>query len=843
VEKTKSGLGDRVVSDAGISSAVALNFDGVTKTYPGVRALSDVSIEFRAGAVHGLVGENGAGKSTLMGIGAGSVEADTGEVRIGGTLLDRPSPVLARQLGLAIVYQEPALMPDLTVAENIAIGTEKETRPGWWSAPRHANEILAAWTKHRDIDPTLPVRDLGPDTRFIIEISKAFAQSPRVLLLDEPTEHLAADDVVILFEQIRALAARGTAVVYISHRIPEVLQICDQISVLRDGVLQGHFDAAGVTQDQIVNRIVGRALDTEFPSKRSAEAPLGEPLLAAASLRSERFHDVDLDVHAGEIVGLAGVEGNGQRELIRALAGLVPAQGELRVDGDTVRLGNNAAASQSGIAFVPSDRHREGMFNSLGVRENIATGSLKRYADLGFMRAGKERTAILERVRALDVKAPTIETTVDSLSGGNQQKTVFGRVLEREPRVILADEPTQGVDVGARLEIYRLIRDAVDAGACAVIVASDGAELEGLCDRVLVFSRGQIVKELTGDEVTEQKMTEAALTSTTSRTSEVTVKDESPLRRFFRGDLAPPLVTLAVAVGLGIYTSTQNSFFLTGAAFTGILTLFAALAFASMAQQVVLVAGGIDLSIGPLMGFLTMVASFVIVPERSHLALALGWLLLIAIALAVGTFNWAPTMVGIPPFLTTLVTYTGLQGLSLLLRKNVGGEINLDVLNSIATKIGFVPWAAIAAVVIGLGLECTLRRTTWGVSLRAVGSSPEHAHAVGIRVGLIQLTAYLVGALLVFLASLLLMTQVGAGDPTAGIGYTLTSITAVVIGGASIFGGRGAFVGALAGGFLIVLINASVTFLNLNTAWQTYMLGILTLLAAGIYSKVRDVNA
>jgi ribose transport system ATP-binding protein len=843
VSKSISGSDERAAGNDAATAPVALSFEGVTKTYPGVRALSDVSVEFRAGEIHGLVGENGAGKSTLMSIGAGSVEADHGEVRIAGSRLDRPSPMLARQLGLAIVYQEPALMPDLTVAENIAIGSEKEGRPGWWSAPRHAEEILAAWTRHRQIDPTLPVRDLGPDTRFIIEISKAFAQRPRVLLLDEPTEHLAADDVVILFEQIRELAARGTAVVYISHRIPEVQQICDRISVLRDGVLQGTFEAAEVTQEEIVNRIVGRSLETEFPSKRSATAPLGEPVLAASGLRGERFEGIDLEVHAGEIVGLAGVEGNGQRELIRALAGLVPAQGELRVDDRSVRLGNNAAASASGIAFVPGDRHREGMFNSLGVRENIAAGNLKRYSDFGFMRAGKERSAIVERVRSLDVKAPSTETTVDSLSGGNQQKTVFGRVLERRPRVILADEPTQGVDIGARLEIYRLIRDGVDAGSCAVIVASDGAELEGLCDRVLVLSRGQIVKELSDEEVTEQKMTEAALTSTTSRTSEVTVKNESPLLRFFRGDLAPPVITLAVAVGLGIYTSTQNSFFLTGAAFTGILMLFAALAFASMAQQVVLIAGGIDLSVGPLMGFIAMVASFVIVPERSQGALALGWLLLIAIAFSVGTINWAPTRVGIPPFLTTLVTYTGLQGFSLLLRKNVGGEINLDVLNSISTKIGFVPWAAIAAVVIGLILEYVLRRTTWGVSLRAVGSSPEHAHAVGIRVGLIQLTAYLAGAGLVFLASLLLMSQVGAGDPTAGISYTLTSITAVVIGGASIFGGRGAFVGALAGGFLIVLINASVTFLNLNTAWQTYMLGILTLLAAGIYSKVRDVNA
>jgi ribose transport system ATP-binding protein len=829
--------------EGGRAAGSALSFRGITKTYPGVRALDDVSIDVAAGEVHGLVGENGAGKSTLMAVGAGSLEADAGAVRIGGELLERPSPVLAREMGLAIVYQEPALMPDLTVAENIAIGTAKEERPGWWSATRYAEGVLSAWTKSRKIDPTLPVRDLGPDARFIVEISKAIAQQPRVLLLDEPTEHLAADDVALLFEQINLLAAGGTAVVYISHRIPEVMRICQRISVLRDGVLRAVLEAEGVTQDEIVGQVVGRALDTEFPAKRPPKEPLGTPVLEAKGLHGDRFTDIDLTVHAGEIVGLAGVEGNGQRELIRSLAGLIPAGGDLLVGGGKVRLGNNAAASDRGVAFVPSDRHREGVLSGLGVRENIAIGNLVNYADTGFVRGARERRAIAERIRGLAVKTPTMDTPIESLSGGNQQKAVFGRLLEREPRVILADEPTQGVDVGARLEIYRLLRNAVSAGACAVIVASDAAELEGLCDRVLVLSRGRVVRELNGADVTEQKITEAALTSTTSRNVEVATKSESRLMRFMRGDLAPPAVTLAITAGLAIYTATQNSYFLTGAAFTGILSLFATLAFAGMAQQVVMLTGGIDLSVGPLMGFIVMVSSFVIVSGKSQALLVLGWLLLIVIALAVATINWAPTTLGIPPVLTTLVTFTALQGLSLLLRKTIGGQINPNVLETLSAKVGFVPWAAIVAVVLGLGLDYALRRSTWGVSVRAVGSSAEHAHAVGIRFRLIQWSAYLLAGLLVFLASLMLMVQVGAGDPTAGVNYTLVSITAVVIGGASIYGGRGAFLGALAGAILIQIINSSVTFLALSTAWQTYMLGFLTLLAAGIYSRMRDVNA
>jgi ribose transport system ATP-binding protein len=825
------------------ASQVALRFSGITKVYPGVRALSDVDLVVRTGEVHGLVGENGAGKSTLMGIGAGSLRADEGEVEIAGTRLDRAIPDLARDLGLAVVYQEPALLPDLSVAENLAIGVAPKNRPGWWSTSAWANDILAPWAGRRTIDPALPVRDLGPDIRFIVEISKAMSQSPRVLLLDEPTEHLAAADVEILFQQVRELAAAGTAIVYISHRIPEVQQISDRISVLRDGVLLDTYEADSVSQEEIVTAIVGRSLDAEFPPKRPAGEPLGEAVLSARGIEGDRFASLDLDIHAGEIVGLAGIEGNGQRELIRALAGLIPAGGELSVAGDPVRLGSNAGISNAGVAFVPSDRHREGILSILGVRENIAIGSVGDYAQAGVVRSGVEHDAVAARIDGLGIKTPSMETRIDSLSGGNQQKAVFGRVFERHPKVILADEPTQGVDIGARLEIFRFLREAVAGGAGALIVASNGAELEGLCDRVLVMSRGHVVCELTESNVAEQRMTEAALTATTSRAEDVTVKPQSRVRRFLRGDFAPPAIVLTVAACLTAYTSTQSSYFLTGSAFTGILMLFAALALASMAQQVVMIAGGIDLSVGPLMGFLVVIASFVIIPEQSQALLIVGWLLLVGIALTVATVNWFPTLLGVPPFLTTLVTYTALQGLSLLFRKHVGGEINLDVTTFVMSKIGWVPWAAIFAIVLGVGLEIVLRRTAWGVKLRAVGSAPQRAHAVGIRVAWIRLTSYLAAGALVLLASLLLMAQVGAGDPSAGVTYTLTSITAVVLGGASIFGGRGAFIGALGGAILIGLINASVSFLSLNTAWQTYLLGGLTLLAGGAYSKARYTRA
>jgi ribose transport system ATP-binding protein len=822
----------------GASVDGVLRFVAIDKRFPGVHALSDVSLEVRAGEVHAVVGENGAGKSTLMAIAAGSLTADAGEVWIAGEHLDRPSAERARELGLAIVYQEPALLPDLTVAENIAIGSAKARRPGWTRARAFAAEALAPWSRNRRIDPALPVRELGPDVRFMVEISKALAQRPRVLILDEPTEHLAADDVEILFERIRSLSERGTAIVYISHRIPDVRAIADRISVLRDGVLQGTFAAADVTESDIVNRIVGRPLETAFPPKASWR-DAAAPILSVQELSGPRFTDFSIQLRPGEIVGLAGVDGNGQREIIRSLAGRLPARGTVHVDGSELRTGSNAAAASAGLGYIPADRHAEGVFGDLGVRENVMVKALGSVAVAGFVQPGRERRAARERMQAHAIKAPSLETPMDSLSGGNQQKTVLARVLQGRPKVILADEPTQGVDVGARIEIYGILREAVADGAGALVVSSDGAELEGLCDRVMVVSRGQVVRELAGDELTEQNMTEAALTSTTSRGVAVTERRDSRLRRFLRGDLAPAAVLAAVIVALGAYTATQSEFYLTGRNFNGFLTLFAALAFVALAQQVVMLTGGIDLSVGPLAGFLLVVASFVLVDGQPTVLVGLGWLLLLVIAAAVAVLNWAPTVLGIPPFLTTLVTFTALQGLSLLLRPLPDGVISPSVTEVVSTSIDFFPVAAVVAIVLALLLEVALRRTTWGVQLRSVGSDPQAARDVGIPVRRVQLSAYLAAGVLVLLTAVMLIAQVGSGDPAAGTSFTLTSITAVVLGGASIFGGRGAFVGALLGALLIQQINTSTVFLELETAWQTYLLGILTLAAAGLYSRAR----
>ena len=519
-----------------------LQIDGVTKIFPGVRALDNVTFSVLAGEVHGLVGENGAGKSTLMAVASGALVPEQGRVVING-VETRGDTDEARRLGLAIVRQEPALMPDLTVAENLYLGVPEEQRPSLMRTSEWAYQLLRQWSDNVAIDASERVLSLNPEQRFIVEIVKALAAKPKVLVLDEPTEHLLAEDVDRLFERIRKVTASGCAVVYISHRIREVQKIANRLTVLRDGQGQGTYDAAGLSEQQIVELIVGGALDREFPAK--AGNGRTSMVLDVVSLRGAGFTDVSLQVREGEIVGLAGIDGNGQREFMRALAGLARSRGSVNVNGKPAKLRNSQAAAASGIRCLPGDRHREGIFGDLSVRENFSIRSLPFDSIKGWISQRSEARRTRLALTGFAVKTPSVETPIRSLSGGNQQKLVLASVLASKPEVLLVDEPTQGVDVGARMEIYKVLRQAAATGTAVIVVSSDAMEVAGLCDRVLIFSRGHIVKELRDAAVSENNITSAVLTATTERE-----RGSASIAGFWKwasGDWAP-LVMLALAV-------------------------------------------------------------------------------------------------------------------------------------------------------------------------------------------------------------------------------------------------------------------------------------------------------
>jgi ribose transport system ATP-binding protein len=825
-----------------------LQLSGMWKRYPGVDALKNVSFAVEAGEIHALLGENGAGKTTLVGVASGSIVPDEGVISIRGAIVPKMTPLAARRLGVAIVHQEPALLPDLTVLENMVLGVPRQFR----AADGRSD---AKWARREldrvgcSVDLGSRIEDVGVANRQLIELAKAFAADPAVLILDEPTAPLGAERVERLFQLVREAAARGAAIVYISHRLPEVRAIANRVTVMRDGAVRGTFGMGDVTDQDLVELIVGRALETVFPPK--SEAGPDAPVLEVSRASGRGFENVELAVRPGEIVGLAGIAGNGQTEFLRSMAGLVQASGEVRLAGNLVHFAGPAGARAAGISYVSADRHNEGVFKTMSVRENTALSALEKFERGRLLNRGAEVQAV-ERLRTqLAIRTPSIETAVGNLSGGNQQKVVMARSMLAEPALLLVDEPTQGVDAGARVEIYAILRRIAASGVPVVVLSSDGLELEGLCDRVYVFSRGLVVAELKGLEVTERQIARRMVMATTHRRADN--KDAAApagasavkrrLRRFARNDWFPSAILLVVMLVLGVYTYSVSPKVLSPFNIGSALTLLAALAFMSLGQTTAIMTGGIDISVGPLAGVLVCIASYFVIQGSSGPLILAGLALMLVVAIAVGSVNGTLVRFGrFTPVAATLTTYIALQGVALLLRPVPGGSILQSVAEMIQTKIGPIPISFLVAVIVAIGAEVVLLRSRAGLALRAVGSSEKAAHRVGVPVSRTFVLAYVVSAIFVFLGSVLLMAQVSIGDPVAGIQYTLWSVTAVVLGGTSLFGGRGSYIGSLLGAALIQQILNATVFLGLSQAWQYWFLGLLTLIAAGVYSQARRVR-
>ena len=820
----------------------ALRLTEVRKAFGAVHALKGVSLEVNAGEVHALLGENGAGKSTLMAVAAGSLQPDDGVVEIGGERLDAASPSAAQALGLGVVYQHPALAEDLTVVENMALAVPRSMRPSIGRANAWARERLE--TIGAKIEPTSRVSELSAAEGQLVEIAKALALEPKVLILDEPTAALDAEEVRHLFDQVRAIRARGTAIVYISHRIPEVREIADRLTVLRDGEARGTFGVDEVDEPTILKLIAGRALAAVFPDKLASGSE-GATVLEVAELSGEGFDDVSMRVREGEILGVAGVAGNGQRELVRALAGLGTSHGTVTVNGRQVSLANPRRAQRDGIFFVSADRQREGLFPALSVRENAVASSLQQFTSFGFVGGGREDAAVAEQERELAIKAASPEADIGSLSGGNQQKVVFARAMLGRPKVLVCDEPTQGVDVGARVEIYRLLRELAADGCAIVVCSSDALELEGLCDRVMIMSRGQVVGALEANDVSEETITGTAITSTQARKERAREERRSVgfFGRFLRGDGVATPVLAAVIVVLAIITAGQNGDFLTSFNIENLLLLSTALILVGLGQLIVLVTAGVDLSVGPMMGLGLVILTGFATDSGGTGGFLLGLGLALAAGAGIGLINGGLVQFAkINAVIATLATFIGVQGIALLINPVPSGLFSGKATETLMQTVGGIPIVFIVVVLIGLGAEFVLRRTRFGVGLRAVGSDEAAAHRMGLNVGLTKILAYLLCALFATLASVMLAVQIGTGDATAGQSYTLQSIAAVVLGGASIYGGRGSFAGTVLGALLLTEMINAITFLELSDAWQYFFPGAIILVAAAIYARVSRIR-
>ena len=615
---------------------------------------------------------------------------------------------------------------------------------------------------------------------------------------------------------------------------------------MRDGKVIDSRPAARITTDQIITMIAGRPLGQVFPDKAKGA---GEVILEVENLAGPGFANVSFRARAGEIVGVTGIEGEGQREFLRTIAGLERrTAGSVRIKGKAVEGDTAAAARRAGIGFVTDDRHEEGLFLTLRLRENIGIGALDRISTAGVIDRKRDYALTREVMARLGIYTgyrikEHDDTTAAELSGGNQQKTLIGREIAGEPGIVLIDEPTKGVDVGARTEIYERLRELAYSGVAVVVSSSDGIELEGLCDRVVVFARGQIVKELEGETLTDEAITEANMTATVAREGapvRTGKGEEESWRRVMAADRFPAAVLSVLTAIVLIGTNSISEYFLSAFNIETMLTFLAILAFISIAQLGTILVGRIDLSVGALAGFVVVLASF-LTPDGAGPGETLwGATLILAITSGFGLFQgWLVTWLNIPAIVVTLATFIGLQGMSLVLRPQAGGAIT-DYISDV-TQWGFaaVPACFLASCSSSRcsNSACSARRWAGGCVPWGPIRSPQRAWA-STPTG-ISCWPSLCRGLLTGIGGLILAGQVGIGSPATGIDYTLMSITAVVLGGTRIAGGRGSVLSVLMGAALVQSLSSASSFINQDSAIHLTVLGAVTLVAATFFSVAR----
>ena len=491
-----------------------LEMRDIVKQYPGVLALDKVSLDLRRGEVHCLVGENGAGKSTLMKVLSGAVKKNSGEILINGKSSDYKSPSESQTLGISIIYQDFKLVPQLSAADNIFLG--REIKGPFFL---HKNEMLAkaAETVKQlggEINVGLPVSKLSTAERQMIEIAKSIAGDVKILAMDEPTAALTSKEINTLFSIIRKLRDNGVGIIYISHRLEEIFEIGDRVSVMRDGRSVYSADMKDVNKNELIRQMVGREIADEYPHNKAVK---GESLLKVEDLSTDIINNISFSLSKGEVLGIAGLAGAGRSELVRAVFGADKIiSGRIYIENKEVRISSPKEAIDSGIALLTEDRNLLGLFMNLSIRENISVSSLGDMVKGFFIDKQKETSAVKKQYDRLRIKAPSIETNVETLSGGNRQKVVLARWLETNSRILIFDEPTAGIDVGIKFEIYNLINNLAEQGEGIIVISSELPELIGISDRIIVMCEGRITGTLSGKDMNQEKILDLA-TKFTSR--------------------------------------------------------------------------------------------------------------------------------------------------------------------------------------------------------------------------------------------------------------------------------------------------------------------------------------
>ncbi len=488
-----------------------LRMEGISKSFPGVQALQDVDFEVTRGEIHALVGENGAGKSTLMKVLTGALHPDYGRIILRGEPVEIHSPSDSQELGISMIHQELSLIPYLTVGKNVYLGREPRLRiPGfidWKKLYSQTQELLDQL--NLDVKARAEAQDLSIAQQQMVEVAKALSLDADLIAMDEPTSSLTDRETEVLFEVMRKLRDQGVAIIFITHRLEEVFEVSDRITVLRDGHQIATAPAAELDYNKVVQLMVGRELDDMYPYSKTEQRSV---VLQAEDLTDgQELHGVSLELKGGQILGVAGLVGAGRTALAETLFGLRQATaGEIRIDGNVVKLHSSKQAIEHGLGFVPEDRKQQGLFLNMAVRENITMSSTSLVSNFGFVNSTKANKLAKEYVEKLDIRTPSLRQRIRNLSGGNQQKVIIARWLTLKPRVLILDEPTRGVDVGAKAEIHGLMRQLAEDGVAVLMISSELPEIIGVSDRILVMHEGRVTGRFERDEASQDMIMHAA---------------------------------------------------------------------------------------------------------------------------------------------------------------------------------------------------------------------------------------------------------------------------------------------------------------------------------------------
>lgn len=826
------------------SNAPLLEMRGITKSYGGVRVLDDVSFDCRAGEVHGLVGENGAGKSTLMRILAGAAAADAGEIRLGGEPLKLRGPHDALARGIGIVYQEFMLVPNLSVAENLFLGVEPTRRFGLLDRRRLDSDtrLLLERTRLR-VSPGNTIASLAVEQQQKLEIAKTLVAPLRVLVFDEPTAALGEHETEELFGLIDRLREEGTTIVYISHRLDELFRVAERVTVLKDGRHVVTTECAAVTKGDLIRYMVGREVSSLFPAR--AGEP-GEIVLEARELGKEgAFAGVTFSVRSGQIVGIAGLAGSGRTELGRVLAGLaVPSAGELLLEGKPVRFRGTRDAIRQGVILSPQDRKAEGLALDRPAHENITLASLRRLARPIWMNPARLRRFAVEAARGVALSREYLTREAGQLSGGNQQKVMLGRALASRPRLLVLDEPTRGVDVGAKADIYNVIHEQAERGAAVVVISSELVELVGLSDAVVVMRRGA-PPALLEDEISEEAILHAAFdesaSSAAAGAAPVSARRAAGAAAIRRLRLQEAFMPVAALVVLFVAAALLSGDFLGKTNLENLGPQAVPLGLLALGQMLVILTGGIDLSVGSAVTVANLVSAEILtrMPSGAWLAFVAS----IALGAAIGSVNAGLVVLRMPPFLATFAMLSILQGAAYVGFPASVGPVPQSFWKVASAQLGPVSWATLFVIALFVVTWVVLKRTRTGRHLFALGADPAATRSRGIRTNRLLLLVYVCSGICAALTGIYLSARVGGGLPNSGQGMELDAIAAVVVGGASLYGGRATVLGTAAGVAILSVIDDIFNLVGVNTFYQEIFKGgiILTVAAAWVIGNRKPV--